>query len=169
MDTIEREEVMAILRMQPDLLKEDAFELITVNDVIGLDVPDYVHNALPLRDAFFLGLNPEWIGFFDSLQSAYCQLISKMHKDQILSSHKEPEFLSNWFRDDADMESAYTVLRGISGWAVEAHDEITEALVDLAMGIPPGQTMHERRKVSKGNVINLKDYQLRMVRNASLH
>jgi hypothetical protein len=169
MDSLKREEIIAILQMQPELLKEDAFELITVGDVIGLEAPDYVHKALPLRDAYFLAINPDWIDFFDGLQSTYCDLISKMHKDQIMSSHKHPEFLNNWFREDDDMESAYTVLRGIIGWASESHEEITEALVDLTLGIPPGHTMHGRRKVSNSNVINLKDYQLRMVRNASLH
>ena len=169
MDVIEREEIGEVLRQQPDILNQDAFDLLTVSDVIGLHVPDYVHKALPLRDAFFIGLNPQWVDFFDDLKSTYCKLISKMHKDEIVSNHLHPSFLDNWFRDDPEMEGAYTVLRGISGWAAEAHDEITEALSDVSMGIPAGQTMHDRRLHSHGNVINLKDFRLRSRRNASLH
>ena len=169
MDLIEREEIIEVLRQQPELLQQEAFELLTVSDVIGLHVPDYVHKALPLRDAFFLGLNPQWIDFFDNLQASYCQLISNMHKNEITSNHLHPEFLNNWYREDADMEAAYNTLRGIAGWSQVAHDDIAEALVDVAMGIPAGQTVHDRRATTHGNVVSLRDYRLRSQRNARLH
>ncbi len=169
MDVIEREEIADVLRQQPQVLQSEDFDHITVSDVIGLHVPDYIHKALPLRDAFTLGLQPEWVDFFDSLQSTYCQLISKMHKNEIVSNHLHPKFLDNWFKDSPEMEGAYTVLRGISGWAAESHDEIMEAMVDIAMGIPAGHTMHERRIKSKGNVVNLTEYRLRTLLNASIH
>lgn len=169
MDVLEREEISAVLHQQPEILQQDVFDLLTVSDVVGLHVPDYVHKALPLRDAFFIGLNPQWIDFFDNLQSTYCHLISKMHKEEIFSNHLHPEFLDSWYRDDPQMEGAYTVLRGIAGWAAEAHDEITEALIDITLGIPAGQTMYDQRMHSHGNVISLKDFRLRSVRNARIH
>jgi hypothetical protein len=172
MDVIEREEIAEVLRQQPDILKQDAFDLLTVSDVIGLHVPYYVHKALPLRDAFFIGLNPQWVDFFDNLDFTYCKVIANMHKEEILENHLHPSFLNDspaWYENDSDLGEAYTVLRGICGWAAEAHDEITEALIDVSMGIPAGQTMYDRRLHSHGNVINLKDFRLRSRKNASLH
>lgn len=169
MDIVDREEIIQVLIQQPELLQQDVFELLTVSDVIDLHVPDYVHKALPLRDAYFLGLNPQWIDFFDQLQSNYCQLISNMHKDEIVSNHLHPTFLDNWYRKNEEMEGAYNVLRGITGWSIEAHDQITDALVDVVMGIPAGQTAHDRRLTSSSNVVSLRDFRLRSQRDARLH
>lgn len=169
MEKSERDNIGDVLHELPEVLQKEPFDLLTVSDVIGLHVPDYVHKALPLRDAFMLGMNPQWLDFFDDLQATYCKLITNMHKQEIFDNHAHPEFLNNWFRGDADMEGAYTVLRGIAGWAAEAHDDITEALVDVTLGIPAGQTMYDQRMQSPTNVVSLKDFRLRSLRNASIH
>lgn len=169
MDSIDREDIIATIRMQPDIIGVEIYDHYTVSDVVGLNVPDYVHKALPLREAFVLGVTPQWIDFFDGLTATYCQLISRMHKDEILSNHLHPNFLDHWYKGDSEMDSAYNVLRGISGWAVENNDDVAEAIVDITLGIPAGQTVHERKRKTHGNVVNLREFRSRAIRNANLH
>jgi hypothetical protein len=92
-----------------------------------------------------------------------------MHKDEILSNHLHPKFLDHWYKGDSEMDSAYNVLRGISGWAVENNDDVADAIVDITLGIPAGQTVHDRKMKTHGNVVSLREFRSRAIRNANLH